>query len=219
MWSHSPNNVDQISSWKGNGRQCDSDKVPSKLVYDLSGRVCGWGWETPANGQVQVQWFKLLLSDEAKDKGGARVTETQLLLEKVIKKQPIDVVADFLRVLWKHTMEQLDLKLNSATVDNIELRIVLTVPANWDHKAQERTKRAAEKAGLTTKRPSSRIGHPTLRLVTEPEAAALAAWTQAGLQWRPDLKVRLSIELETYLNTMALDRRLLHCLRCRWRNC
>jgi len=188
-WSGNLNNTDQISSWDTIGRDRDSDKVPSRIIYDARGEVVGWGFTPKPDGNYyQVQWFKLLLSDEACQQGGEKVKEAQTQL-LTLKKQPVDVVADYLRQLWLHAIEIIELRLTKIAFDNMDLRIVLTVPANWDLTAQRRTKQAAVQAGITARRIP---GVPTFKLVTEPEAAALAAWKEAGLQWHPNIKVELS---------------------------
>jgi hypothetical protein len=205
-WSGNLSNTDQISSWKGSGRERDSDKVPSKIIYDLRGKVVGWGFACASEGTFQVQWFKLLLSDEAREKGGGKVAEAQAVLQR-LKKEPVDVVADYLEQLWRHAVEQIELKLTRIAFDNMDLRIVLTVPANWDHNAQERTKKAAIKAGITARRS---LGTPALKLVTEPEAAALSAWKEAGLKLRPDFQVSQLLALSRIKYSHAIDRRLFH---------
>ena len=205
-WSGNLSNTDQISSWQGSGRERDSDKVPSRIIYDSHGKVVGWGFACASEGTFQVQWFKLLLSDEAREKGGAKVVEAQAVLQK-LKKEPVDVVADYLERLWRHAVEQIELKLTRIAFQNMDLRVVLTVPANWDHKAQERTKKAAVKAGINARRS---LGAPALRLVTEPEAAALAAWKEAGLKWRPDFKVSQLLALHRIKRSHAIGRRLFH---------
>jgi molecular chaperone DnaK (HSP70) len=139
--------------------------------------------------EFQAQWFKLLLSPQARKQGGERVGETIEML-KYLKKSPVDVVADYLKCLWKHAVEDIELSLSKIAVDNMTFRVVLTVPANWDHMAQALTKKAAQKAGIEAVR--SR-GPTTFRMVSEPEAAALAAWKEAGMRWRPDLSVSPSL--------------------------
>lgn len=155
-----------------------------------------------------MQWFKLLLSDEAREKGGGKVAEAQAVLQR-LRKEPVDVVADYLKQLWRHAVEQIELKLTRIAFENMDLRIVLTVPANWDHKAQERTRKAAIKAGITARRS---LGAPVLKLVTEPEAAALAAWKEAGLKLRPDFKASQLLALYRIKHSHAIDRRLFHSL-------
>ena len=132
-----------------------------------------------------LQWFKLLLSEDACEQGGRKVVEAKDLMMK-LGKTPVEVVADFLEKLWEHALELIELRLTKMSLDNRALRVVLTVPANWDRKACSLTRDAAVKAGITASRYA---GKTTLRLVTEPEAAALAAWTESGLQWRPDIVV------------------------------
>jgi len=83
-----------------------------------------------------------------------------------LQKAPIDVVADYLHRLWTHATEALQSKLGPELFDQLPIKLVLTVPAIWDHQAQELTRQAAEKAGLV-----SRI-NVDLELVSEPEAAA-----------------------------------------------
>jgi molecular chaperone DnaK (HSP70) len=67
--------------------------------------------------------------------------------------------------------------------ENMTLQIVLTVPAIWDHKAQELTRKAAEMAGLLVR------SDTTLELVGEPEAAALAVFDELRSQKKRSLKV------------------------------
>jgi hypothetical protein len=126
-WSGNLSNTDQISSWQGSGRERDSDKVPLRIIYDSHGRVVGWGFACASEGTFQVQWFKLLPSGEACEKGGVKVIEAQAVLQRLRKPTRI-------------------------AFENMDLRVVLTVPANWDHKAQERTQKAAVKAGITARR-------------------------------------------------------------------
>ncbi|CAG8977831.1 hypothetical protein HYALB_00008997 [Hymenoscyphus albidus] len=76
--------------------------------------------------------------------------------------------------------------MSKIAVDNMTFKVVLTLPANWDHPAQELTRQAAEKAGI--KKPRFR-GPTTFKTMSEPEAAALAAWKEALMRWRPDLKL------------------------------
>jgi molecular chaperone DnaK (HSP70) len=127
----------------------------------------------------------LLLSNQAHEQGGSKIDEVRQLLDRLNKK-PIDVVADYLRKLWNHTLKIIELKLTKIALDNMALRVVITVPATWDHAAQELTRKAAIQAGITAPRYS---GQTSLKLVSEPEAAALATWKDSGLQSRPDLIV------------------------------
>jgi molecular chaperone DnaK (HSP70) len=192
-WSWSgnpnPNMIDQISTWENttNENNRDSDKVPSRIIYDRQGKVVGWGFTSkPDKTCIQLKWFKLLLSDEARKNGREKLKEVEVQLA-ALKKTPVRVVADYLKRLWDHAVKMIKRKITSSAFDNMELRIVVTVPANWDLAAQRRTKEAVELAGITASRFR---GVPSLKLVTEPESAALDAWTEGGLRWQPNLKVR-----------------------------
>jgi len=97
--------------------------------------------------------------------------------------------------------------------ENMTLKIVLTVPAIWDHKAQELTRKAAEMAGLLARNDT------TLELVGEPEAAALAVFDEMRSQNNRSLKVShhsepaknqcLSCRLATHLLFVMLVEALL----------
>jgi len=64
-------------------------------------------------------------------------------------------------------------------IDNSPFKVVLTVPAIWDHAAQDLTRRAAKKAGILV----PRLGkNTTLEMISEPEAAALAFFNDANLK-------------------------------------
>ena len=186
-WSGNLNYTDQVSHWDASGRDHDSDKVPSRIAYDANGNVKTWGYMTNSSNKYHAQWFKLLLSEEAGQKGGPKVKEVKELL-KTLNKKPVDIVADYLKKLWRHSLKEIELKLTKQALDNMQLRVVITVPAQWDHAGEELTRQAAIQAGITTPRFA---GRTTLKLVSEPEAAALAAWKEAGLQLRPDLSVTI----------------------------
>lgn len=183
--------IEQVHRWDveaGSARNQESDKVPTKICYDQYGNVLKWGYMVTPKDRLQAQWFKLLLSEEAREQGGQRVKETEALLRK-LRKTNVDVVADYLRCLWKHAIEVIELALSKIAVDNMTFRVVLTLPANWDHSAQELTRKAAIQAGIT----EPRWRGPTIfKMVSEPEAAALAAWRESGMRWRPDLQVCLA---------------------------
>jgi len=89
-------------------------------------------------------------------------------------KQPVDLASDFLSSLWQHTLKVLGTKIGEDLVEVIKIKVVLTVPAIWDHQGQEMTRRAASNAGITTRADTS------VQLVSEPEAAALATLTDRG---------------------------------------
>ncbi|KAF5543247.1 heat shock 70 kDa 12B [Fusarium phyllophilum] len=70
-------------------------------------------------------------------------------------------------------------------VDNLPLRVAITIPAIWPAYAQNPMREAAKTAGITKYRD---IGETTLILVQEPEAAALASLFQRNSS--PEIQVR-----------------------------
>ena len=198
----------------GNGRNQQADKVPSTICYDDQGNVLKWGYMVSPQDRNQAAWFKLLLSDEARQQGCDRISATLSLLKR-LGKSPVDVVADYLRCLWTHAVKNIELALVKIAVDNMTFRVVLTLPANWDHNAQELTRQAAVKAGIT--RPRWR-GPTIFKTVSEPEAAALAAWRESGMRWRPDLKVLALLANYGSLLTLVVER-FIRGMRCWRRHC
>lgn len=106
-------------------------------------------------------------------------------LLKKYKKKPLDVTADYLRLLWAHAMGNIQESVDPVLWENIKMKIVLTVPAIWDHKAQDLTRQAAKMAGMLDRKGS------TLELIAEPEAAALAVFMGMNTsRTQSSLKVR-----------------------------
>ncbi len=81
------------------------------------------------------------------------------------------VVADYLGLLWKHTLKVVKMELGEAALEGLPFRVVLTFPAIWPVYAQSRMRQAAETAGILDNR---HAGETILDLCPEPEAAALA---------------------------------------------
>jgi len=166
--------------------QSDLHKVPSIITYDSKGLVSSWGYKLDKR-QHPISWFKLLLSQEATERlqneQPQRFGRLQTLLE-LHNKIPVEVVADYLRCLWAHATEEIRKKIGHGLWNNMKLKVVLTVPAIWDHKAQEVTKRAAEMAGMLEK------ADTTLELIGEPEAAALSVFNEMNTQVMRGFQVR-----------------------------
>ncbi|KAJ4203212.1 hypothetical protein NW767_005323 [Fusarium falciforme] len=111
------------------------------------------------------RWIKILLEPKSKYADEElHVQGSSNLLGKV-NKTVEEVVSDYLRLIWTYTKE--DIRKHSSDSNwenNFTLQVVLTVPAMWSHAAKDKTLKAAQRAGLPQ----------DIRLVTEPEAAALA---------------------------------------------
>lgn len=155
------------------------------MTYNSKGEVCSWGYKLDEY-RYHISWFKLCLSDSgvadlAKDQP-EKYAEMQKYLT-AFKKKPIDVVSDYLRCLWKHATENIKVNIGKHLWENLKIKIVLTVPAIWDHKTQELTRKAAKMAGLMAR------SSTTLELIGEPEAAALAVFDEMSVQKKRSLSV------------------------------
>ncbi|RMJ13421.1 hypothetical protein CDV36_006927 [Fusarium kuroshium] len=141
----------------------NADKVPTVISYE-NGRVVNWGYEVGLKEDA-FRWIKILLEPKSKYADEElNVQGSSNLLNKV-NKTVEEVVSDYLRLIWKYTKEDIRKRVgDNHWEDNFTLQVVLTVPAMWSHVAKDKTLKAAKKAGLPQ----------DIRLVTEPEAAALA---------------------------------------------
>jgi len=77
----------------------------------------------------------------------------------------MDAVTDYLRELYKHTMDTLTRRYGESFIAQTKVEFVLTVPAVWSDAAKHATLLAAENAGMGDRH--------RLRLISEPEAAAV----------------------------------------------
>jgi molecular chaperone DnaK (HSP70) len=163
----------------------DQHKVPSILTYNSKGEVSSWGYRLDSH-RHQISWFKLGLSEYGSQKLAQEQPERSQLLKalmKTFKKEPVEIVGDYLRCLWTHATESIQNNIGRHLWESLRIKVVVTVPAIWDYKAQELTKTAAVMAGLL-----ARTG-TTLELIGEPEAAALAVFDEMIVQKKRNLQV------------------------------
>lgn len=92
-------------------------------------------------------------------------------LRNKIKKEPIEIIATFLRKLWDHSLDSIKRAIGVDVLKRTKLQVVITLPAIWPPYAQQRMKQAAQQSGILDGRPA---GATTLQFISEPEAAALA---------------------------------------------
>ena len=144
--------------------------------FDL--RSGKWGYEI-TNDLDPIKWFKLLLlrpedilRDEIRDSD--HLSHARAQLAEPGAPNPTQVVAAYLKKLWRHTLAQLRTRV---VLDSWPLRVGITVPAIWPHYAHSAMREAARLAGITAERD---IGLTTLDLIQEPEAAALSILFERG---------------------------------------
>lgn len=132
-----------------------------------------WGYDIP--GEVsRLQWFKLLLlkpDDLSPEMRASPFLQRARDITRQSGKAPVDVVADYLGLLWDHAQTKIKQELGNAAFNALTLHIVVTIPAIWKGYAQQSTEEGIRKAGMLGRRSA---GPTQLNVVTEPEAAALS---------------------------------------------
>ncbi len=161
------------------------------LQYGAVNEETPWGYNIPPNKDV-LRWFKLLLLDKQdvpEDVARSSFLRQATKRQQRLNKKPVELVACYLRSLWRFCMDGITRAQGSGEIDSCKIRIVITVPAMWPHYAQDRMRQAVELAGMLQERSTSAAFQtPELEFVSEPEAAALAVL--ADFHPRPDIKVR-----------------------------
>lgn len=89
-----------------------------------------WGYEI-RDGDEKLAWFKLLLDPtQYSTKKSSMLSRTVNLIPKGPKaKNPVDVVADYLTCLRKHTIHTLQKAYGEAFMKATPIEYTLTVPA------------------------------------------------------------------------------------------
>ncbi|KAF2102979.1 hypothetical protein NA57DRAFT_71960 [Rhizodiscina lignyota] len=160
-----------VMKWEGLQGQRTSAKVPTQILYK-DGEI-RWGFNIPPD-EKPLRFFKLLLLEKQDMKKEVReshyVKEAEEMIRK-LNKTPVDVVADYLKMLWEHTKQEMINSEGRHQVEGQPFLVVITFPAIWPYYAQDRMKQAATAAGILDRRHG---GMTRLELCPEPEAAALA---------------------------------------------
>ncbi|KAF6835704.1 Hsp70 family chaperone [Colletotrichum plurivorum] len=187
-FSGQPNDIEIITRWKAQLRfNSDTEKTPSTLLYQGNHGDAVWGYGIPAsNGHEPLKWFKLLLIDANDLPRELRASPQIATARKILSdnnKNAIEVVSDYLKNLWDHSIESIKLTAGKKLVELCKFHVVITLPAIWPAYAKARMRRAAQKAGILDTRWA---GQTTLSFISEPEAAALA--TMRDLGKRPDIE-------------------------------
>lgn len=183
--------IEVIKNWPGGMRHNEQlEKVPSRIAFKSENEDMEedkWGYEVPPGSQSYT-WFKLLLDADA-DKTAFDSDQLAGKLESGLLDLPVDMTAEevaaaYLSKLYRHTMEVLEKRYTAKILKPIPIDFWFTVPATWQESAIDATRTAAEKAGFGSREADS------LNIITEPEAAAIATFSDA-IDRNPDLiKVR-----------------------------
>ncbi|EXM11841.1 hypothetical protein FOIG_01350 [Fusarium odoratissimum NRRL 54006] len=173
-YSREPEEIEIVTSWESELNHCsDVEKAPTQIHYGHNSRDIKWGYGISPEHEP-LKWFKLLLL-EPKDIPQGAANSTQLKearrLQSKFRKEPVGIVACFLRKIWDHSVESIRRAIGDGVMKRSKFQVVITLPAIWPPYAQQRMKMAAKQAGILDPRLA---GPTTLRFVSEPEAAALA---------------------------------------------
>ncbi|KAI1422316.1 hypothetical protein F5Y12DRAFT_786866 [Xylaria sp. FL1777] len=169
-------NINSVVSWPGNGRE--ESKVPTELWYGNNEELV-WGYDVPVDIEP-FRWFKLLLlraedlDPELRD--SAFVVRARHLMA-TSGRTAVDLIADYLRSLWKHTMSTIEKARGVSVVEALPIHIVVTVPAIWKGYARQAMEESIKKSGILVSRLA---GTTNLTFVPEPEAAALSTLLEQG---------------------------------------
>ncbi|BGP57949.1 hypothetical protein JCM8202v2_005603 [Rhodotorula sphaerocarpa] len=178
--------VRQILNWPGSYETYR--KVPTAIVYYQptpaeEAIIVAWGIEAKAMtlrpGFYKVEWFKLFLDPMVLREG--RYATSARLPALPPGKEPIDVVTDYLSCLWQYAKERITEEIGSVA-DLEAADVILTVPAAWDASGCQLMRTAAINAGMVQSASGGdRSWRERLRIITEPEAAAIQASTMSSL--------------------------------------
>lgn len=174
--------INQILSWPGTGRE--EGKAPTALFYE-DGQMM-WGYEIPREADP-IRWFKLLLVKEEDLSKDLRLSEYLLQARKHLRrtgKKPVELVADYLRALFEHTLDIIRKARGDSVVEALRFHVVITVPAIWKDYARQSMEQAVQLAGILESRPAA--GQTKLTFAPEPEAAALSSLCESGRNPKED---------------------------------
>ncbi|CEF88828.1 hypothetical protein FGSG_11105 [Fusarium graminearum PH-1] len=184
-FSGQPKEVHQITDWPSDDHR-NHNEIQVPTLYDIDSRK--WGYEITPD-MKPIKWFKLLLlnnDDITKEdiRNAKQLQEARSILAKHGNITAVQIVGRYLKKIWDHTYAALRSRLD---IDDLPIRVAITIPAIWPGYAENAMKEAARIAGILDNRV---IGDTTLMLVQEPEAAALACLFQRNSS--PEIKMNES---------------------------
>ncbi|EPS45261.1 hypothetical protein H072_725 [Dactylellina haptotyla CBS 200.50] len=167
VYTSTPEDVEVIKTWPG-GNGITSDKVPTEISYltppgATNVQANKWGFQFKPE-EERLRCIKLFLDRNQKLPHFVSPLETAAQLRKY-NKNVVDAVSDYLTAIYKHTMDTLGRRYGDSFMQTTKVEFVLTVPAVWSDAAKNATLQAAERAGMGNRH--------DLRLISEPEAAAV----------------------------------------------
>ncbi|KAJ5393608.1 uncharacterized protein N7487_011249 [Penicillium crustosum] len=172
--------INLVTEWPDSLQE--EGKVATEMFYEYDNEF--WGYGIPKDADP-ISWFKLLLLKDEDTPEDIRSSELFLRAKKKVRdegKTAQDLVTDYLKLLWNHTLEMILKARGENVVNSLRFHIVITVPAIWKGYARQSMQEAAAKAGLLDERDA---GKTHLTFVPEPEAAALATLSEEQNDAKP----------------------------------
>ncbi|KAI9890224.1 MAG: hypothetical protein M1814_004386 [Vezdaea aestivalis] len=187
--------IQLITDWPGHRRNATDEKVPSQVAYgSYPGGNKSYDWGTWGNlippGVNPCIWTKLRLDGE-KQRSIELDAILAILSGNISRlavgqddddgerppdypgKMPVDIVTDYLTAVKDFTFQCIEDRVGKTLFENLDLDIVITVPAVWSEKARDLTFKAVMAAGFGSTAYTSREVTNKIKMVTEPEAAAI----------------------------------------------
>jgi molecular chaperone DnaK (HSP70) len=173
----SERDINVIQDWPGPSRVSETTwKTPSRIAFaedQENGALDGQnaiGYQVTAK-MKSYTWFKLKLDRTQAtkfDDPGLSSSEGVGVLKIPTDKTAKEVVADYLREIYQHSMMHLESRISAEILQLTPIEFWFTVPAIWSDGARADTLSAARLAGFGS-RPNDNIN-----LIPEPEAAAIS---------------------------------------------
>lgn len=137
--------IEVIKNWPSRHTKIGTkEKVQSEIAYLPEG--VQWGGLIPSNVQRHM-WTKLEL-DRPPVGEAAKISEELTLSDRPTKKQPVEIVANYLRHINDHLVKNLDDQYGAELWRTLPITLVVTVPAVWSDGAKDRTIQAVDQAGF-----------------------------------------------------------------------
>ncbi|KAI0018183.1 hypothetical protein F4780DRAFT_781615 [Xylariomycetidae sp. FL0641] len=159
--------VSVVQKWPGQHIAASCIQAPTKLLYHGK-EAYDWGYQIPEDSDPTsvISLFKLALEPK-RYRDETNVPNRALDIENVDAK-----ITDYLSGLVKHCLDVLESKFGSLSKES-PMQFVLTIPAIWSDSSKSRTAEALRRVPHV---PSN----STITVVSEPEAAAVAALKEIG---------------------------------------
>ena len=120
-------------------------KVPSTITY-VNGKMANWGYLNTSKDEILNPFWILYTGTNNKTPSGEL-----LRIEKLLKQnnQAVEVVvADYLRKIWHHTLEDIRLGCSGKMMNDLTIRAGITVPDLSSDSARDDLRKAAALAGM-----------------------------------------------------------------------